>query len=278
MSFDTTLAGLGINRYGATQTPTTTTKAAAEAMDQGDFLRLMTAQLKNQDPFAPVDNTLANLGVKRTGTSNANVATADTSQQMDQGDFLTLMTAQLKNQDPFEPVDNTQMVAQMAQMSSVAGISEMNTTLKAISERLGAPSTSDAMQWIGRTVMTEGATAYPRTDGGIEGAIELDGSAAAVNVTIQDANGATLRTVDLGAQPKGTINYDWDGTTDTGEAAGAGPFTVKVSARDANGAAVVARNLVWAPVTSVTLGSDGKPVLTLPGVGQVPVTAIRKIG
>ncbi len=228
MSFDTTLAGLGINRYGGTSTPTTTTKAAAESMDQGDFLRLMTAQLKNQDPF--------------------------------------------------EPVDNSQMVAQMAQFSSLAGISEMNTTLKAMADRLGASNPNDALNWIGRTVMTEGATAYPRTGGGIEGALELDASAASVNVTIQGPNGETLRTVELGAQPKGTINYDWDGTTDAGEAAGDGPFTVKVSARDANGAAVTARNLVWAPVTSVTIGSDGNPILTLPGIGQVPITAVRKIG
>jgi flagellar basal-body rod modification protein FlgD len=228
MSFDTTLAGLGINRFGAAQTPATTTKAAAESMDQGDFLRLMTAQLKNQDPF--------------------------------------------------EPVDNSQMVAQMAQFSSLAGISEMNTTLKAMADRLGAANPSEALNWIGRTVMTEGATAYPRTGGGIEGAIELDAAAADVTVTVQGPNGETLRTVSLGAQPKGTINYDWDGTTDAGAAAGDGPFTVKISARDTEGGKVVARNLVWSPVTSVTLGADGNPILTLPGVGQVPITAVRKIG
>ncbi len=41
---------------------------------------------------------------------------------MGQSDFLALMIAQMKNQDPFAPVDNTQMVAQMAQFSSLAGI------------------------------------------------------------------------------------------------------------------------------------------------------------
>lgn len=58
--------------------------------------------------------------------------------QMDQGDFLRLMTAQLSQQDPFNPVDNQQMVAQMAQFSSLAGISETNTTLQKISEQLTA--------------------------------------------------------------------------------------------------------------------------------------------
>ena len=59
-------------------------------------------------------------------------------QAMGQGDFLRLMTAQLSQQDPFNPVDNQQMVAQMAQFSSLAGISETNTTLQKISEQLTA--------------------------------------------------------------------------------------------------------------------------------------------
>ncbi|RYD45686.1 MAG: flagellar hook capping protein [Sphingomonadales bacterium] len=59
-------------------------------------------------------------------------------QQMGQGDFLRLMTAQLSHQDPFNPVDNQQMVAQMAQFSSLAGISDTNTALAKISEQLTA--------------------------------------------------------------------------------------------------------------------------------------------
>ena len=81
-AFDTTLAGLGINRSGAAATPTVTTAAASQTLGQADFLKLMTAQLQNQDPF--------------------------------------------------NPVDNTQMVAQMAQFSSLACITDMNTTLKSI--------------------------------------------------------------------------------------------------------------------------------------------------
>lgn len=55
---------------------------------------------------------------------------------LDQSDFLRLMTAQLKNQDPTKPVDNTEYVAQMAQFSMVAGVSETNTNLKAVIARL----------------------------------------------------------------------------------------------------------------------------------------------
>ena len=53
-----------------------------------------------------------------------------------QDDFLKLMTEQLRQQDPFAPVDNKEMLAQMAQFSSLAGLAEMGDTLKAISGKL----------------------------------------------------------------------------------------------------------------------------------------------
>lgn len=61
--------------------------------------------------------------------------------KLDETAFLRLMTTQLKEQDPFDPVDNTQMVAQMAQFSSVAGISEMNTSLKDIADQIKQQTT-----------------------------------------------------------------------------------------------------------------------------------------
>mgnify|MGYP003578720428 CR=1 FL=1 len=53
-----------------------------------------------------------------------------------QGDFLRLLTVQMQQQDPFDPVDNKEMLAQMAQFSSLSGITEMNATLEAISSKL----------------------------------------------------------------------------------------------------------------------------------------------
>ena len=57
---------------------------------------------------------------------------------LDQADFLALMTAQLKNQDPTKPVDNTEYVAQMAQFSTLSGVTETNRNLSAIIARLDA--------------------------------------------------------------------------------------------------------------------------------------------
>jgi len=218
---------------------------------------------------------MTKLGIDR--TSSATAVQSFKSASLGQGDFLKLMTAQMKNQDPFAPVDNTQMIAQMAQFSSLAGISEMSTTLKAISDRLGTTSAADAAAYVGRTVLTEGSTAYPRAAGGIAGAVELGGDATDVSVSIADADGQQLKTVSLGNQAAGTVDFDWDGTTDAGEKAGAGPYTVTVSARNAT-RAVSAQPLVWAPVQSVSAPASGSPVLTVAGIGPVKLDAVRQVG
>lgn len=53
-----------------------------------------------------------------------------------QGDFLRLLTVQMQQQDPFDPVDNKEMLAQMAQFSSLAGVAETNSALTLITEKL----------------------------------------------------------------------------------------------------------------------------------------------
>jgi flagellar basal-body rod modification protein FlgD len=223
------------------------------------------------------DSTLAGLGINRTGASTANTPTADTSQQMDQSDFLTLMTAQLKNQDPFAPVDNSQMVAQMAQFSSLAG--HQRDELDA--QGNGDPARRDhhhRHDVVGRPHRSvSGNTAYPRTDGSMGGTVDLGADASDVTVTIEGANGEVLKTLSLGPQTKGSVDFEWDGTTDSGEKAGDGPFKIRTAARNVDGGSVTASPLVWAPVTSVTMGTDGVPLLTLPGIGQVsfPIPSAR---
>jgi flagellar basal-body rod modification protein FlgD len=169
------------------------------------------------------------------------------------------------------------MVAQLAQISSTSGIAEMGTTLKAIQDKLGATSASDALAYVGRTVLTEGSSAYGRSAGGLAGAVELDKDATDVTVSIRDANGQTLNTLSLGTQKAGTASYDWNGKTASGDDAGTGPFTVSVDAAN-GGEAVTSRNLVWAPVAAVSVPASGSPVLTVPGIGQVAVSAVRQVG
>ncbi len=72
-----------------------------------------------------------------TNTSGTNAGTP-VRQTLGQSDFIRLMTTQMKMQDPTDPVDNKEMIAQMAQFSTLSGIENVNSTLQGISARLDA--------------------------------------------------------------------------------------------------------------------------------------------
>lgn len=74
-----------------------------------------------------------------TGTSPMTSSSSNSGfSALGQQDFFKLLTVQMQMQDPFDPVDNKEMLAQMAQFSSLAGISDMGDTLSSIASKLDA--------------------------------------------------------------------------------------------------------------------------------------------
>jgi flagellar basal-body rod modification protein FlgD len=71
-------------------------------------------------------------------SANTAAAAKPATQNLGQADFIRLMTTQMKMQDSTDPVDNKEMIAQMAQFSSLSGIESVNNTLKTISAQLNA--------------------------------------------------------------------------------------------------------------------------------------------
>ena len=224
------------------------------------------------------DDTLSQLGIRRSGVSGSpEVKTALEANSLGQDAFLKLLTEQLRNQDPFEPVKNENMVAQMAQFSSVAGISEMNQTLKAMADRMDSANAAQAIGYVGKTVLVEGNTAYPRTDGGLDAVVALAEGADDMTVTISDQNGSLLRTIQMGAQRRGDVEIAWDGKTQTGDDAAGGPYRIAATVVR-SGQRVAVPVQVWAPVTSVSLSDSAGPMLNIAGLGQKPISAVRQVG
>ena len=90
--------------------------------------------------------SLSTITQLQNATATSRPASASTGRGLEslgQADFLSLMTTQLQQQDPFAPVDNTQMLAQMAQFSSLATMTDVSSTLEAISAKLDRLSTAN---------------------------------------------------------------------------------------------------------------------------------------
>ena len=78
-----------------------------------------------------------------TGGTPSTVEVPKRTNQLGQDAFLQLLTTQLAHQDPTAPQDNGQMIAQLAQFSSLEQLTQIQTTLDAIGTALGVPPASE---------------------------------------------------------------------------------------------------------------------------------------
>ncbi|CAB1128017.1 Flagellar hook capping protein [Candidatus Hydrogenisulfobacillus filiaventi] len=93
-------------------------------------------------------NPVPTLGTAPAGSSLA-------GGQVTEQDFLTLLGAELKYQDPLQPLSNTDFLAQLAQFSTLGGITDIEQTLKTLAGAWdGAAGLVGAAALIGKTVTT----------------------------------------------------------------------------------------------------------------------------
>ncbi|GAY23212.1 MULTISPECIES: flagellar hook assembly protein FlgD [Sphingobium] len=189
----------------------------------------------------------------------ANVGTGKS--EMGQADFLRLLTAQMQTQDPFEPVDNAQMVAQMATITNSSGIAEMNQTLKNLASQLTGSRLGDAASWIGKSMLVQSNIAAPDAAGQYMGQVSFAAATSDASVDLIDGNGNVVKTIELGDQPKGDINFYWDGKDEAGNTIATDALKIKV-----NGASP-SRVASWATIAAVQSPADGSSSKLITALG-----------
>lgn len=147
--------------------------------------------------------------LKRLGVNGEEDKKPKHKETLGQSDFLKLMTTQLQNQDPFAPMENAEFIAQMAQFSTVTGITEMGTELKGIAEQLGEFRIATAANLLGNSVMIPGNYARPDAQGEIHGMLDLPSASGVTNLTFSNTAGDVLHHMELGPQAAGLVGFAW---------------------------------------------------------------------
>src|ERR1700690_1079546 len=102
---------------------------------------------------SPSSPTTPAAGSSSTSSSSASATTGSGNGVTLGGtDFLTLMLAQLKNQDPTSPVDSNEFLSQLASLSEVQGINQLNTSFSTLSSSLTSNQAMQASSLLGHTV------------------------------------------------------------------------------------------------------------------------------
>ncbi len=190
--------------------------------------------------------------------NSASTSASSTDPAAAQDRFLKLLVAQLNNQDPMNPMDNAEMTTQMAQINTVVGINELNSTMAAMSSQFTAMQVLQGTSMIGRTVLSEGNALGTPVEKISTAAFDLSGTAADVKVNIKTAAGTVVDTVNLGTLDAGRHYFAWDSSNYTGDVSGL-PFVVG----SVTGTAQVANTPLSPSLVVATSTTDGALTLEL---------------
>ncbi|MGH8387748.1 MAG: flagellar hook assembly protein FlgD [Pseudomonas sp.] len=228
-----------------------------------------------------LNDILANSSVKTTKDTDSLASAAGSAtgkKALGKDAFLQLLVTQLKNQNPLEPQGNGEFVAQLAQFSSLEGITTLNTTVSGIAGTFGSSQALQASSLVGRSVIAPGDKSVVDTTKGMTGSVVLPQSVAQTTVKITDKDGKTLRTITLSDQPAGNASFTWDGKDDAGNVAPTGTYNFSAATTIDDQSVALITNLP-ATVNSVTISqTGGELMLNLAGLGSVALSKVQTIG
>jgi flagellar basal-body rod modification protein FlgD len=194
---------------------------------------------------------------------------------MGRDDFLKLLIAQLQNQDPLKPLDNQEFAAQLATFNSLDQLIGINQKLDGLGDQQRQVGQLGAAALIGKEIIADGNqvaldAGQPATIG-----YSLNSSATRVALTISDAAGKIVRTLDLGSRAAGDQSVVWDGRDGTGKTLPAGVYSVQVNAFDVAGNKIGASGQTRGVVTGV--GLSGSDVVLEIGALKIPLSAVKGV-
>lgn len=194
-----------------------------------------------------------------------------------QNDFMKLMLAQMKHQDPFKPLDNNEFLGQMAQFSTVSGISEINKSMSTLADSLKSSQMLNAATLVDKHALV--AANQTRFDGAtaVRGQVDLPTASTGVQIEIVKPNGEIAKRISLGPQSAGSVDYTWDGRLGSGAMAPAGNYQIRASYFTGNQQEAL-QNHLYAPISSVSLPSGGGSAnVELKGLGIFQLSDVKSI-
>ncbi|MBT1450795.1 flagellar hook assembly protein FlgD [Glaciecola sp. XM2] len=202
-----------------------------------------------------------------------------TEQTLKQEDFFALLTEQLANQDPTKPVDNDQMVAQMTSFTTADGISQLNEQFSSFAASMTSNQALQASGLIGQQVLVSGNIGYKDSaDAGITGVIINEQTSQETQINILNGAGEVVRTMEVGTQAAGNIQFTWDGTDNRGNPLPPGDYAVQAQG-NVFGEATALPTAINRHVDSVSLTGSGQGVvLNLDGDVSIRLDDVIQIG
>jgi flagellar basal-body rod modification protein FlgD len=252
----------GTSGTGTTGTPTTTEppKGAAEpskggtsqtksiSMGKDDFLKLLVAQLKNQDPLNPMDGK-------------------DSAAQL----------AQFSSVEQLMTLNETMASQSKSSAELLTAINELKTTSAEQNDGLMQMIEGQmAIGLVGKTGVTTGNTTFIDRDG--KGSLFVDAGtrSGAARVTLTNAKGEAVGTFDIGRLGTGQQAVDLDQFIPADQKLPAGKYTYTVEVATDGGSWQAIKTYTTGRITGLKY-DKGNPILTIGDSISLPMSQLTQV-
>lgn len=217
------------------------------------------------------------LGGLLAGSNNVKSGVANNSMtQLGINDFIALMTTQMKNQDPTKPQDSTEFIAQLAQFSTVSGVSQMNTSISSLMDQLKGSQALNATSLVGKSVLVDANQMSLKQGQAVAGEIATPSVTSNVKVVVTDSSGQVVRELQVSNMGDKT-SFNWDGMDQDGNPVRAGTYSFKAIGSVAGKSTSLSTSVV-SKVSSVTIDPTNNVLqLNTDSVGSVSLSDVKQV-
>lgn len=193
--------------------------------------------------------------------------------------FLQMLVAQISNQDPLDPMDNKDLVAQLAQFTSVEQEIETNRHLENLEEMFAAKDKISISGIIGKHVTADSNNFYADGNGfPAPIPLNLENNAEKVKISLINSAGRSIREINLDKINQGTQFIEWNGRNDAGYPLPKGDYQIKVEAVDDSGKSINCSNKISGVVTGIEFnGKDPAMIINGAKIKSSHIVSINNV-
>lgn len=203
------------------------------------------------DAGTPVNDTIGAQLNRMSGVVTEKNLYVDKKDQMGKDMFLKMFTEQLRAQNPLNPVSNDQFSQQMAMFSQLEQQMNMNKNLEKMLQQNNNMQIA-ALQLVGRHVQADRATIYHDQAKSSTLNFKIPADATDLKVQVQDIQGQTVKTINIGPRNTGDVTTKWDGLNEEGRKLDSGKYSYRILAKGADGKDMTVPTKIDGKVNGVT--------------------------
>ncbi|MBA4500904.1 flagellar hook capping FlgD N-terminal domain-containing protein [Marinobacterium marinum] len=199
------------------------------------------------------------------------------TQSEDSQMFMRLLIAQLQNQDPSSPADPADFMQQISTLSNVESIQNLSKTMESMSQTmLSSQAALQASSMVGqRAYVNTNIAQLTQEEGYVDGVVSTGVSVSNIRISIYDAGGSKIDTVDMGPMPAGDHNFAWK----AGEGVPVGNYRIVAeAATGADGSYEEVATYMGFNINSVTLGQNGIGMKVNTAIGSIDMSEVKQLG